>query len=209
MKVIGLSGAQGGGKSSMLLELKARGWQLDAFRVSRAVQAQLGWESLDRVMDSPSTMMEFQNEVFQQKFSNDLKLSQLPPARTMDPKGEVVLTERTFADICAYTNLWTWRFVDRDQLKLNEAIEFLTDYTHRCAKGHATIYSGTMLLPLMSHVKWETDVNRASRNDVESVYEDIERFIDRKAHITHKRFRITAASVEERADQVETFLRTL
>lgn len=209
MKVVGLSGAQGGGKSTMLLELRARGWALDDFRVSRAVQKQLGWDSLDRVMESPHTMMEFQNEVYQQKFANDYKLQQLPGARTMDPKGEVILTERTFADICAYANLWSWRFVDSGKLSLGEAIDFLTDFTHRCAKAHNTIYGATLLLPLMSHVEWENDPNRASKADVVSVFEDIERFIERKAHITHKRLRITAASVADRADQVETFLRTL
>lgn len=203
MKAIGLSGAQGGGKSSLLKELMARGWALDEFRVSRAVQEQLGWQSLTRVMDSPNTMIKFQREVFRQKYNNDRKLAYANGC------VDVILTERTFADICAYTNLWAWRFVDDGRMLLGEAIEFLAEFTHDCAQAHNEIYTGTMLLPMMSHIEWQNDPNRAAKQDTVSVYEDIERFIDRKAHITHKRFRITAASVEQRADQVETFLRTL
>lgn len=209
MKVVGLSGAQGAGKSTLLIELMARGWQLDQFRVSRAVQAQLGWDTLENVMASPTTMMEFQNEVLRQKQKHDFELKELPGARTMDPQGDVILTERTFADIMAYTNQWTWRFVDGGQMTLGEAIGFLTDFTHRCAKAHNEIYAGTLLLPMMSHVVWEEDPNRAAQADTESVFEDIERFMERKAHVMHKRFRITGKTVAERADQVDTFLRTI
>jgi hypothetical protein len=209
MKVVGLSGAQGAGKSTLLIELMARGWQLDQFRVSRAVQAQLGWDSLENVMSSPQTMMEFQDEVLRQKQQHDFGLKELPGARTMDPQGDVILTERTFADIVAYTNQWAWRFVDDGRMTLGEAMQFLTNFTHRAARAHNEIYAGTMLLPMMSHVVWEDDPNRAAQADTESVFEDIERFLDRKAHCTHKRFRIRGKTVAERADEVETFLRTV
>ena len=209
MKVVGLSGAQGGGKSSLLAELQRRGWLVDSFRVSRAVQAALGWDSLERVKESFETMVAFQEEVYKQKRQNDLKLHEQLPARTMDPKGNIVLTERTFADICAYTNLWTWNFVDTEELSLAHAIDFLRNYTFDCSEAHNKIYTATLLMPLMDHIPWENDPNRAKKEDANAVYEDIERFIDRKTHILHPRFRITAETVEERADQVETFLGTL
>lgn len=201
MKLVGISGAQGAGKSSMLVELTSRGWAVDSFKVSRAVQLSLGWDNLDRVMDSPLTMMEFQEEVYRQKYQNDAAL--------LKTDGDITLTERTFADICAYTNLWSWKFVDQGRLPLGEAIAFLSEFTHKCSLAHNEIYAGTVLLPLMPHVQWEDDPKRASRTDVERVYEDISRFVDRKTHITHPRFRISAASIGERADQVEAFLKTL
>jgi predicted ATPase len=209
MKVVGLSGAQGAGKSTLLIELMARGWQLDQFRVSRAVQAQLGWDTLENVMSSPQTMMEFQNEVLRQKQKHDWQLAHVDEgARTMDPKGHITLTERTFADIVAYTNQWSWRFVDDGRMTLGEAISFLSDFTRRAAHAQNEIYTGTMLLPMMNHVVWEEDPNRAAQADTESVMEDIERFMERKANM-QKRFMITGKTVNERADQVETFLRTL
>lgn len=210
MKVVGLSGAQGAGKSTLLIELMARGWQLDQFRVSRAVQAQLGWDNLENVMSSPQTMMEFQNEVLRQKQNHDWHLAMVNEgARTIDAKGYIILTERTFADIVAYTNLWSWRFVDNGKMSLNDAMQFLGGFTNTAAKAHNEIYAGTILLPMMSHVVWENDPNRAARNDVEAVFEDIQRFIERKTPLMHKRFTITGKTVSERADQVETFLRTL
>lgn len=209
MKVVGLSGAQGAGKSTLLIELQKRGWQLDQFRVSRAVQAQLGWETLDRVMESPETMMEFQNEVLSQKQKHDSALKELPGARTIDPQGDVILTERTFADIAAYTNQWTWRFVDSGKMTLNYAFAFLADFTRRCSEAQNSIYTGTMLLPMMDHVVWENDPNRAAQKDVAAIFEDIERFMERKVALTQKRLMITGKSVEERADQVQDFLRGL
>jgi hypothetical protein len=209
MKVVGLSGAQGAGKSTLLIELMARGWQLDQFRVSRAVQAQLGWDNLDTVMSSPETMMKFQNAVLFQKINNDFSLLSKEGARTIDPKGHIILTERTFADIVAYTNLWAWKFVDSGKMTLEEALDFLSRYTTKCEEAHTQIYGGTILLPMMDHVVWENDPNRAAKNDVEAVFEDIERFMDRKLPITHRRMTITGKTVSERADQVENFLRTL
>lgn len=207
MKVVGLSGAQGAGKSSMLLELRARGWTLDEFRVSRAVQKQLGWDSLARVMDSPDTMIQFQNEVFRQKYEHDLELNDLIAARTMDPKGHVILTERTFADIWAYTSMWTWRFHDQRKMGFSEALHFLTPFTEKCARAQAEVYSGVLLLPFMNHITFEDDTHRASRADVDSVYEDVDIFVERKTPQLPKLY-ITTQTVSDRADQVETFLRS-
>lgn len=203
MLVVGLSGAQGGGKSSLLIELQARGWKLDQFRVSRAVQAQLGWDKLDTVMESWDTMTQFQDEVFRQKFAHDFDLSALEG-------DDVVLTERTFADICAYTTMWAWRHVDRGNVSFENAIRYLHEYTASCSKAHTDIYSATLLLPYMPDViKWEEDPNRAARDDVDRVYEDVSRFLERKVPINHKKLLITTKSVPDRATQVENFLRSL
>ncbi len=201
MIVVGLSGAQGGGKSSLLIELQNRGFKLDQFRVSRAVQAQLGWESLDRVMESPKTMMDFQNEVLNQKYQHDLAL-------TKEGDG-LILTERTFADINAYTHAWTWKFVDQGKLTIQEAVQFLMGYTVHCQHAQMQCYGATLLLPLMSHVVFEQDPHRAKQENAHTVYEEIERFIDTKMPLGYKKLVITAKSVEDRATQVQQFLETL
>jgi predicted ATPase len=199
VKVVGLSGAQGAGKSTLLIELAARGWQLDKFRVSRAVQAELGWDSLERVMDSPNTMMKFQSEVFIQKFKNDQMLL----------AGEgMILTERTFADILAYTAQWTWGFVNQGKLKLSPAMRFLTNYTRDCTRAQDEIYTGTVLLPYMDHMIWEDDVNRAKLDDVHEVFNSIELFLGVSLPV-QPRMKITGKTVQERADEVQTFLETL
>jgi predicted ATPase len=201
MKVIGVSGAQGGGKSSLLVELEKRGWAVDKFRVSRAVQAQLGWATLDRVLESPQVMMEFQEEVFSQKYQHDYTLAQ--------SDGGIVLTERTFADICAYTTHWTWELHYKGMWTIEAAGLFLREYTAKCAKAQRECYAGVLLLPLMSHIVWEADLNRAPRHTCELIYEGVERFTERRDFLLQKRFTINAHSVADRATQVEHFLESV
>ena len=206
MRVIGLSGAQGAGKSTLLSEVRARGWSLDEFKVSRSVQRELGWESLDRVLDSFVTMVQFQHEVFRQKLKHDLELSRAKGARTIDQKGHVILTERTFADVWAYANLWAWRFLDQGRARFNEVHSFLLAFTRLCSEAQNAVYSGVLLLPLMDHIQWENDANRASRGDADSVYENIQWFMGRRA-LNIPTATISGISVPERADEVELFLR--
>ena len=213
MKVVGLSGAQGAGKSTLLIELQKRGWVLDQFRVSRAVQAQLGWDSLDQVMESWDTMTAFQEEVFKQKLGRDVELMKLSDDARHDrtvSQNAIILTERTFADIVAYTNLWTWKHVDRRNVDLSTAVRWLQAYTHGCLQAQVQIYSGVMLLPYMSDVvSWEADKNRADRIDTDKVYEDVERFLEQSLLMKVRRQVITTKTVDERADQVERYLETL
>lgn len=225
MKVIGLSGAQGGGKSSLLIELHNRGWLLDQFRVSRAVQAELGWYNLEHVMGAWDNMVTFQQEVFKQKFNRDLTLSLQCPhefygqrkgpqditltPKDNDYKNDIILTERTFADLAAYTALWVWKHVDKGSITLNGASLFLTQYLADCTRAHKQVYTGTLILPYMDHVAWQVDLHRAKKQDIDAVQEDIERFLERKLPIDHRKLAITAKTFEDRAIQVETFLRTL
>lgn len=199
---IGLSGAQGAGKSSLLKELMARGWHLDTFRVSRAVQKELGWSSLNRVMETPSAMMAFQEEIFNQKYRND---------SSFKSDSKLTLTERTFADIFAYTALWTWKFVDAGMLATEEALTFLKPFRTQCANAQLEIYGGTILLPLMDHIIWEDDVNRASKGDATRVYGDIATFLGSIQNIdpAHRAYVIAGRTVQERAAEVELFLHTI
>ena len=201
-KVVGLSGTQGGGKSTLLLGLKENGWALDTFRVSRAVQEELGWKTLDNVMSSVQMMQQFQEEIFKQKYAHDLELRQ--------SGGDTLhLTERTFADICAYTTHWTWELHYQGQWLLADASRWLSNYTSKCVEAQAECYGGVMLLPLMSNVVWENDPNRAKRNSAETIYESIERFTQRPEFLTQKKLTITAKSVQDRISHCHNFLETI
>jgi len=206
MKLVGLSGAQGAGKSTLLKALMEKGWKLDQFRVSRAVQAQLGWEKLDNVMESPATMMQFQEAVYEQKYKNDFLLSD---ALELDGSENIMLTERTFADISAYTTQWTWRFVDQGRMTEREAFDFLTPFNKKCMVAQEQCYAGTIMLPFMEHVAWEDDPNRAARADVEAIYQHIRRYMEMPVFITHPKLVITAKSVDDRVEQTERFLESI
>lgn len=201
--LVGLSGAQGGGKTTLLNGLEPKGWSLDTFRVSRAVQEQLGWKTLDNVMQSPETMMMFQEEVFKQKYEHDYGVKQFG-------SQVCVLTERTFADICAYTTHWTWELHYQQKWTLSAAMQFLKPYTDKCIKAQAEIYDGVLLLPYMKgQMKWEADPNRAKFDTVEQIYEGVERFVQRPEYLRQKKLTITAHSVEDRIEQVDAFLKDL
>ena len=201
-KVVGLSGAQGGGKSTLLEGLKTAGWQVDDFKVSRAVQAQVGWDRLDAVLESPRTMQQFQNEVLVQKLKRDQEL------RWGSSEG-MVLTERTFADIYAYTTYWTWELVDAKKWELDEAADWLQDYTSKCVAAQKRCYDAVLMLPFMSSVKWAGDPNRASFASVSTIWENLERFTQRFDLISIPSFHIRSSSVEDRVQEVDAFLRTL
>lgn len=198
-KIIGISGAQGAGKSSLLKELGSRGWVVDDFKVSRAVQAKLGWEKLDRIMDSPDSMVKFQKEVWQQKTLHDQSLY-------ADGTDTIILTERTFADICAYSCYWGWKHVDSGAWTESAAINWAAEISDLCFVSQ-NIYDGVVLLPFMADtVKWENDPNRANRSTTDIIYEEIERFTQMRSMFNIKCFNITAKSIYDRADQVEKFL---
>jgi hypothetical protein len=155
-------------------------------------------------------MVQFQNEVFRQKYDRDSMLVAMAADSRHDRDGSqnsVILTERTFADIWAYTSMWTWRFHDQRKITFDEALRFLTPFTKKCADAQSELYSGVLLLPFMNHIVFEDDTHRASRADVDSVYEDVDRFVERKTPSMAKLY-ITTETVADRATEVETFLRS-
>lgn len=213
MKVVGISGAQGAGKTSILTELELRGFEVDHFKVSRAVQRKLNWDSLQMVNESFSTLSKFQEMILELKLENDLELKKLK-------QPGVILTERTFADIFAYSaqwcvNLLTAKFSGllNAELKKSENQDLLFQVTHwlsrirvSCEEAQLLCYDGVVLLPFMDHVKFEVDPHRA---DAASVHTIFERMLAFQANSKVKSFTIDADSVSRRADQVEDFLWTL
>ena len=199
-KVVGISGAQGSGKTTLLEALKPEGFKVDDFKVSREVQKQLGWEKLDRVLENVWSMVEFQEEVLRQKIRRDASLR--------DGDG-IIFTERTFADIAAYTTFWCWEHVDRKGWALDDAAKWLSGFRKECVKAQGEIYSAVVLIPLMPHVVWEEDANRANRASAETIFEDILRFSEHRQLMTLKTLRLQEKSVEERKNKVITFLESI
>lgn len=200
-KLIGLSGPQGGGKTTLLNGLKDKSIVVDDFKVSREVQKQLGWDSLSQVMESPDTMMAFQAKVRDVKYVRELENA----ART---DVDMILTERTFADIATYTQLWSWELVDAGKWEVKDAIEFLVGYVELC-KSNQKVYAGNLILPAMPHIKFEADPHRAEKRHIEFVAEQLDRFFDLAHPRTVPTFKITEPSVDGRVAQVNAWLEKL
>jgi hypothetical protein len=182
-----------------------KGWTVDDFRVSRAVQAQLGWQTLDTVMSSAETMVTFQEEVFKQKLERERYLKGV----TEKWAPHTILTERSFADISAYASNWAWQLVDDSKWTLPEAAQWTYRYRVKCLDAQAECYDGVVLIPLMDEIPWEDDPNRASRTTVNAIFEDIERFVGVSRFIAAPKLRVTKVTVAARINQVEAFLEQL
>jgi predicted ATPase len=199
--VIGLSGAQGGGKTTLLAELARRGHAVDDFKVSRTVQAQLGWESLERVMESPQTMVDFEERCLEAKMARE---------RELNARGTPVLTERTMADMAAYAALWTNKMIYQRVWAQEPAHAWVRDFIARCRVAHVELYAANLVLPLMPHIPVEADPHRAKAEDAETVYNSVVAFLGGLAsRYRHQLHFITEAGVAERADGVERFLENL
>ena len=200
-KVIGLSGPQGGGKSTLLEGLKNKGIVVDDFKVSREVQKQLGWDTLENVLTDPKTMMTFQVKVRDVKYVRELENKERTDV-------DMILTERTFADIISYTQLWSWELVEAKKWGIHDAMDFLVDFADLCTQNQS-VYAGNIMLPAMPHVQWQADPHRAQQKHIEFVSEQLNRFFD----LAHPRsvpvFRITEGSVDGRIEQTYNWIKKL
>lgn len=193
--IIGLTGPQGAGKSTLLTGLKQIGFTVDEFKVSRSVQRELGWDNLERVKDDPLSMMDFQNRIFEQKVKNEKNLASSP-----------VLTERTFADIFAYTKDWTTGFVNKNMLSVQDAINFLAEYRAKCIKAQLEIYDCVIFLPYMDHIVFEDDPHRAKSDSVQVIQDIMESFLTDTRTKNNIQYSITHKSVQDRIKEATKFI---
>lgn len=200
-KVIGLSGPQGSGKTTLLNGLKGVGIHVDDFKVSREVQKQLGWDSLERVLEEVDTMMEFQSTILNVKRERE----EQNRART---DVDIILTERTFADIAVYTQLWSFELAHIGKWSLDRAMGFAADFMSDCADLQ-TNYAGNLILPFMQHIAWQADPHRAQRHQVEFVDNELDHFF----RVMHPKsvpvFTLTQGSIPGRIEQVHEWIKTL
>ncbi|MEM2159619.1 MAG: AAA family ATPase [Candidatus Nitrosotenuis sp.] len=148
-KVIAISGAQNTGKTTILNSLIELDWHVDNFKVSRAIQAEWG-KTLSEIVEFEDSMINFQEEVIKRKFENDLAL-------VNDGKNDIVLTERSFADIAAYAFQWV-------QESENDLYAWFASYKERCKK-YQSIYSSIILLNSFDSIKFEDDPNRDKKEN--------------------------------------------
>lgn len=200
-KVIGLSGPQGGGKTTLLNGLKTKEIFVDDFKVSRAVQAELGWASLENVLNDVNTMMQFQEKIRDTKYQRE-KLNQ---AREDVP---FILTERTFADIAAYTQLWAWELADSGKWSVSDAMAFTMPFVETCAQ-YQSVYAANILLPAMPHILWQVDPHRARREHQAYISEQLLAFFVRKHPKNIPILTVTEGSVEGRIQQAYDWIQTL
>ena len=197
-KVIAVSGAQGAGKSTLLDELKARGYYVDSFKVSRSVQESLGFTSLNDATATLTTALGFQEKVFEAKLNHDRNLQNL--------NYDIVLVERSFADIYAYSLQWIKKHVE-SHLNESNTLSWAVRFNKQCLRAQKLCYNGCIFLPYMHHMVWQEDARRADKSSVDSVYNDILEFACSTQESKLKTLQISSRSVFDRANEIEAFFK--
>lgn len=162
--LVSLSGPQGSGKSTTLNALseliKERNLAIfiDDFKLSRSVQERLGVADLSHAVQSFNNMHEFQEMILEARQLREDELFDMHLHGDID----IIITERSHADICAYYRLWSEKLnADSDEQIMSQT-QFISDCRFESYNTSCFLY-----LPFMDHVKFEVDPNRAGSEDIQ------------------------------------------
>jgi len=123
-----ISGSQGSGKTTIINELKKRGYPTVERKTSRSILEEWG-VTLSEVNNDRDLTIKFQDEILERKKVDEYCATE--PSR-------IFFTERTYADLFTYALI----AIGKD----NEYSEWLDDYFIRCAELQ-TRYSANFYLP--------------------------------------------------------------
>lgn len=197
MSVISISGTQGSGKSTLLHALEARGATVDHYKVSRAVQKELGATALSDLTQSSASIRHFQELVFEKKYMND---------RSLKEHDGIILVERSFIDVAAYTLLWMTSLLEHSPYSESDGA-WLNDFIKRCSAAQFEIYSGSAMIPLMPGIKHEVDLNRARYEDADTIYDLAMMFIATSLGPTFPICNIFELDIDRRCETIRQFMK--
>lgn len=120
--LIAISGSQGCGKTTVLRELKDRGYNVTERKTARSILNDWGI-SLDVVNQDFELKKAFQAELVKRKYADEIELSL---------SDELYFTERSFADLFTYSLIAFGQY--------NEFDEWLDEYYNEC-KEHTQNYA--------------------------------------------------------------------
>lgn len=120
--LISISGSQGSGKSTILNELKTKGYNVIERKTSRSILTD--WNvSLEEVNTNPELTIKFQEEILKRKYADDSSAAF---------SSETWFTERTFIDLLVYATISLG--------KENHHAEWLDEYCQKCLRYAKEMY---------------------------------------------------------------------
>lgn len=186
--IVGLCGTQGTGKSTILQAAEAAGFTVDRTQVSRTVQANLGWDKLSRAEESVENMMMLQNEIANVMYDRDTKY--------LD-SDELVLVERTPADVWAYTCVWCHR-----NSVVRTANPWAIDYKRRM-RYMSSFYTRFVIVPQVPEIPFVEDPHRADYESRQYVDDVIRGFVGSGGLPSYE---MKTISREDRSAEIATLL---
>lgn len=202
-EIVYVSGPQGCGKGSLIEGIRQREFdlglmrfQIDDFKVSRHVQQQLGYASLSEACSSVERMVEFQDLIIQTK-KESIRVTRSTCG------ADILITERSFIDMAAYFELWCSKLLQAGDITRDQFIELTVPYFERCYDAQRELGGTLVIIPMMDHVIFEHDINRASQEDIDTMFN---LFMKHVGLSGVSAFFVTKRTVEDRANEVVNFL---
>jgi predicted ATPase len=186
--IVGLCGTQGTGKSTILQAAENAGFKVDRTQVSRTVQASLGWDKLSRAEESVQNMMMLQNEIANVMYDRDTKY--------LD-SDELVLVERTPADVWAYTCVWC----HRNKVAMTSD-PWALDYKRKM-RYMASFYTRFVIVPQVPEIPFVEDPHRADYESRQYVDDVIRNFVGTGGLPSYE---MKTISREDRSAEIATLL---
>lgn len=200
-KFIGIAGPQGSGKGTTIDALQNLNSDLiflfDDFKVSRHVQKVMGFSSLQEATDTFEKMICFQNRILEEKANS---LSFLRNAMV-----DFVITERTFVDIATYFQLWCIKMVQQGTISQDQCNDVVEQFSQKSFNLQHKFFDTTIIIPMMDHVAFEQDPNRADEKDVDIFYN---LFMENVGKCGCECILVSSEGIVERAKEIECFLKT-
>lgn len=158
--IVGLCGAHGTGKSSILKAVEAAGYPVDSTQLSRTAQRMLGWSSLSVAQDSEENMWDLQDAILASMYDRDQRII---------ASGVITLVDRTPADVWGYTALWASRIENVNK-------ERLAHYKRQC-RTLAADYKRQIIVPIREEIPFVAEANRADEQSRLFHATEVEKFV--------------------------------
>lgn len=192
-KIIGMSGAHGTGKSAVLEYIKndpiLDDIKVDDYKFSRSVLKSLGL-TLEEATATVESTKSYQTKVLDSVRRRNYLL------KLLEPQGDVTinLTDRSVADVYAYTRLWSE--------KNGIDAEWFEKFEAKCAEMVAA-YDIIFVFPT-GKIPFVDDGVRAKEDSQAAIAHYIEYFLTK---YSKKYYVVTSTSIEDRASEVQIAIR--
>lgn len=182
--IFAVMGSQGSGKTTVLEEMRKRGYRLIERKTSRSILQEWGF-TLSEVNNNRELTVRFQEEILRRKIQDEFF--------HYENSSDIVFTERTFVDLFTYALV----ALGKD----NEYSSWLDDYYQRCKAAQAR-YSGIFylqggLFPV------ENDGVRAINQHYSKMVDTVMSYTAADMTTTCPVFNVSTRDLQERAEYIE------
>lgn len=156
--LIGISGSQGQGKSTVCDSLQERGFKVVQNKTSRSILSDWGY-TLNEINSYQPLTVKFQDEILVRHIRSNLEAAE---------SSDLYVSERTFADIFVYSLFVLGPF--------NAYSSWLDDYYHKCVEAQK-MYSGIVYLTGRNYSPQNDGVRSINRHYTTAVDELISKYL--------------------------------